>query len=208
VSKKSLLITGAALVLCLLVVIPVFAQGAGGNPVYATIVYVDELREYVDQKVADLYEYIDDTVAAVYTYVDEQIAGIGGGGGEDFDLPPAEEEWWGLYEEESGAPAVLSLSPEPANCTYHGGDVGQYVLARAHASGVGSEGQEAYGVGNCKHLIFRPFPVLDGYDEFDVQVSFWWMETTTEGNLHMTCGPKVGDEYYKEVICTGQAVGG
>ncbi len=108
--KWSLIVVGV-LVLCVVGMVPVLAQGPGGNPIYATI-------EYVDQMVAELYEYIDQQIAAVYAYVDEQIGGGGGVAPPSWELAEAYEWYWTWPGEDTevflraaGLGCVLSESP-------------------------------------------------------------------------------------------------
>ena len=87
------------LVLCLAAMTPVLAQGPQGNPIYATIEYVDqrfeELKNHAHQQFAEL----SDEIAGAYDHfaqeidrLDGRIDQIGGVTGPDFDLP-AQEDW-------------------------------------------------------------------------------------------------------------------
>ena len=119
--RKWSLIAVGVLVLCVVGMVPVLAQGPGGNPIYATI-------EYVDQMVADVYEYIDQKVAELYAYVDAQM-----GGGDSAALPPwqiADGYEWTFYQSPPWEPAIYYLQKVGQGCSF--GDLVTCV-ANAHS---------------------------------------------------------------------------
>ena len=91
--RKWALIGACVLVLCVVGMLPVLAQGPDENPIFATIEYVDqaisELATSFDQHIAALTDDIAQEVARL----DARIDAVGGGSvGEDFDLPD-EQDW-------------------------------------------------------------------------------------------------------------------
>ena len=174
------------LVLCVVGIMPLTAQGPGGNPIYASI-------EYVDQMVADLYEYIDQQIEAVLVHLGQEVArldaridevGGGGGTGPDFDLP-ADEDWIiqaYTYSNPYGCtdPVLHIASNDPTaftgkSCTWQGTDIGN-VPARVIAT---NQGQiVGYGTGSCSAISFRNDVVLPAVGEtVDFDMWFLWMGT-------------------------------
>ena len=150
------------LFLCAVGILPVLAQGPGGNPIFATV-------DYVDQKVSQLYAYIDQQVDAVYDYVDEQI---GGGGGV---APPAWEvaegyEWYYAWPEEDtevflrSTGASCALSEDPTVPIY-----GTLAWGVAHLPD-----REVYLRRDCTYM--EPWLAslyAEDLPEYDVEIEIW-----------------------------------
>jgi hypothetical protein len=202
--REWLLVGVGVLILCVVGIVPVLAQGPDQNPILATI-------EYVDQAVTDLYEYIDQKVAELYAYVDEQIGG-GGGGGPDFDLPPA--EWYSdVYYMEApptpqGVPYPRFTIGEPTGptfleygCRWNGSQMTWLVDGRALAA-VQPDGPEAYGTGTCVSITFQEFPTLTGGETIDIYVTFFWMGAVKEAHWVANCGQLDPNWEFPYIECT------
>ena len=162
--RKWSLIAAGVLVLCVLGMLPVLAQGPGQNPIFATI-------EYVDQMVAGLYEYIDQQIAAVYAYVDEQI---GGGGGV---APPAWELAEGYEVDWDGE--QLWLRPVPQGCVSP--ELSENLYVHAEVNGIAHLPDTDNVVqGSCYLLWIYYVDTPDDLPEsgFEMELWFSWMGET------------------------------
>ena len=203
--RKWSLIAAGVLVLCVVGIMPLMAQGPDQNPIYATI-------DYVDERISDLTGYVDQKVAELYVYVDERIAEIGGGAGEDFELPG--EEYWTGTAYTCGGVNRLALSTEydPDNpeksCSWNGVQLTHPVWGgapRVDARAVAKYGEETagYGVGCCKDMTFLGLSRLPEAGEIiDVEIWLFWMGTTKQTHLEVVCGPRVWVDDCEVMQCT------
>ena len=201
--KRIVLLVGV-MVLLLAIPLAVAAQGPGPpedpgppeNAVFATIDYVDQLigavYAYVNQQIADLLAYVDGQIATVLDHVGQEVArldakidGIGGGGGETFDVPAATDLLLRYDKWPDGAATVI-VHPYP--CRWHDIDIASQVQTRAELRIAGAEGSE-YGVGRCQDTWphFENAPALNAGDEVNVDIVYWWMGISKELGLAGTC---------------------
>ncbi len=196
--NKTLLVAAAALVLFVVGLAPVFAQGPGGNPIYATIEYVDgrisELTTYVDQHFAGLLDYVGQEVARL----DARIDDLGGGSvGEDFGLAPG-DVWTFRYDEYCNAGqcwvAVNMRADETPTATYHGRPLQpQFVPTRGHIATADPTSEPSYGAGDSQWIsLGSPSWLLQPNDQFHIHLIFFWMGTEKEQQFVVNadeCGP-------------------
>ena len=164
--RKWLLIAVGVSVLCVVGIGPVLAQGPGGNPIFATI-------EYVDERISELTAYVDQKVAELYVYVDESIAEIGGGGVAlpSWDLPGGWE--WGPLDPEQ-PDGQVGLYPVGLGCVFGENASVPVLFSNTHAVGIAHlPDREVYLRGDCSFL--NPYGRLVAVDlpESDVDVDVW-----------------------------------
>jgi hypothetical protein len=164
--REWLLVAVGVLVLCIVGIVPVLAQGRGpgGNPIYATI-------EYVDQIVGDVYEYIDQQIAAVYAYVDEQIGGGGGVAAPAWQLAEGYEVDWDGEQ--------LWLRPVPQGCIST--ELGPTIWIHGEVYGIAHLTDTDNVVrGMCDLLAISYVDTPDDLpvDGFEMELWFSWMGET------------------------------
>lgn len=203
--RKTLIVVGAAVILGLVALMPVFAQGPGppANPIYATVEYVDqrfeELKSYADQQLAAL----SDEIAGVYDHfaqeidrLDARIDQIGGATGPDFDLP-AQEDWivsaYGYSNPYGCVHDFLKVKTQwtPDNvattCNWHGVELmpGALTGSIQYPTGQASPARAiatyngdilAHGVGGCPEIFFPRVQYLPSPGEtIDLDIWVFWM---------------------------------
>jgi hypothetical protein len=186
--RKWALVGAGVLVLCLLGILPVLAQGPDQNPIYATIEYVDqvvsEMAASFDQQIAAL----TDDIAQEIARLDARIDAVGGGSvGEDFDLPDEQDWHIRAYSRTEAGQTVVALSlsswdPDDLGrtCSWNGVPITQWapdipgVQTRAVARYNGAP--LGYAVGTCNQMSFGALSYLPEVGEtVEVDISFFWM---------------------------------
>jgi PKD repeat protein len=180
--RKWSLVAVGVLALSLVGILPVLAQGPGGNPIYATIDYVNAR--------------LDEVWAA--------IEAIGGGGnGVDFHVPPPEVWNAAAYTTDDGGEITHTLwlyPPDPPmdpnnTCSWNGEiivDLVSPIAAKVPARAIATYQDEVlgYAVGSCRWIDFHSVTDLPAPGEtIEVDVWMFWMGTEKHITIPVTITP-------------------
>lgn len=175
----------------------------------ATIVYVDsKINALKAELITIIGNQINELRIELKDYVDKKIAGIGGGGGEDFNLPVNWNTSACANCAESIGPKIRIQTPsfdinDPKTfCNWHGVNIGADVKARAIAY-LPEEPSTVlgYATGQCisTGIVFDKFvdnvPFPEQESEIPVHIWFEWMGIKKEIWVNVpVVEPGVGEE--------------